>query len=365
MNVEIEPKIQPGTPRLIERNPVDFIETPGWAKTLRLSGYLPETVTIADPLSYCAGVEQAVEEVERKMNRRLYHVPIHNERKLEEWEAGGAVLVDNIEDVPDGEELVFSAHGVSNEVKRRAKEKRLIVADTTCPLVDKTRREVRALNQAKYKIILVGDKKHDEMVGTLSEAPDAITIISPKAPPEKFQEALESLKDEPLVAVRTQTTLEARLVDKLLEQMEVLRPDINKPLKSDICYATQNRQDAVIETIRLSGAGLMIIFGSGENSRTPSSNSMRLREVGQGEGVPTYLVEDISEIQAEWFKGVKNVGVSAGASADPKRVSEFLYAMKDIGLQPDQLHRVTVAEEKQIFSTVRRSNWTKSVEIHL
>jgi len=348
-----------GVPQIVRKveNFVSVLELPAWAVELQNSSLLPEAIVIAAPLSYCAGVvraNQAADELLAKHpNQRVYfyHAPIHNDTKLAEWEAKGAVVVGSLDDVQDHSIVLFSAHGVSPQIWLEAKAKHLKGKDATCPLVDKTHREVKELREQGYTILLVGHCDHDEIVGTFGEAPDNIIVVNPHMKREELNTALESLKDKP-IAVRNQTTLAVSDLLDLISYIKKIRPDVNLAKKSDICYATENRQKAILETIASSEVDLMIIFGSGPNTRQPSSNSIRLREIVESldVDVASHLVEDISEIQAKWFDGVKTVGISAGASADPKRMAEFLAVARSIGLRNNQIVRIEVDEELQVFA---------------
>jgi 4-hydroxy-3-methylbut-2-enyl diphosphate reductase len=175
-------------------------------------------------------------------------------------------------------------------------------------------------------------------------------VLHPHSTQEQIDELLETLKGKEKIALRSQTTLAVSDLSELADYVKEKRPDLNLPKKSDICYATENRQTAVVETITDGGAELMIIFGSDETKRQPSSNSIRLREVSESRGVRAHVVEDIGEVKAEWFDGISRVGVSAGASANPKRVAEFLQVMRNVGVKDDQILTMSVAEESQVFA---------------
>ncbi len=352
-----------GLPQIVKNveklNPSDL---PQWARELAELQYLPDQIIIAEPLSYCAGVVRANRVADELLEKSkgqvyLYHAPIHNETKLAQWEERGAIVVNSLDDIADGSVVLFSAHGVSPEIWSAAKAKRLRGADATCPLVYKTHKEVRELVDQGYKILLIGHRNHDEVVGTIGEAPETIIVIHPKIAKEDVDSILEGLKEEKL-ALRSQTTLAVGDLEELVEYIRSKRSDLNLPAKSDVCYATHNRQEAVIQTIVGSGAQLMLIFGSDETKRSPSSNSIRLREVVQSLGVPAFLVEDVSEIKSEWFRGSSRIGVSAGASAAPERVAEFLACMSAIGLKNSQIARVTVAEEPQVFAPAKRFDFS-------
>lgn len=354
-----------GLPQIVKNvEKLNLSDLPQWARELRELQYLPDQIIIGEPLSYCAGVVRANMAADEILGKNrgepvyLYHAPIHNETKLSEWEEKGAVVVNSLDEVPEDSLVLFSAHGVSPDVWFQAKQKKLKGADATCPLVNKTHREVQELFDQGYKILFIGHRNHDEIVGTIGEAPENIIVIHPKSSREDIDNILKGVEGEKL-ALRSQTTLAVGDLEELIEYIESKRPDLNLPNKSDVCYATHNRQEAVIQTIVGNGAQLMVIFGSNETKRNPSSNSIRLREVAQNLDTSAYLVEDISEIKAEWFRGVSRIGVSAGASAAPERVAEFLVCMRAIGLKNSQIARVTVAEEPQVFTPAKRFDFSQ------
>ena len=305
-------------------------------------------VLLAAPRGYCAGVERAVDTVERAL--RLYGQPVyvrkqivHNSHVVRELEERGAVFVDAVEDVPPGATLVFSAHGVAPAVRRAADERGLVTIDATCPLVTKVHTQARRYAHDGFTIVLIGHAGHEEVEGTTGEAPDATVLVESIADAE----ALELPPDAP-VAYITQTTLS---VDETREIVDVLRrrfPTITGPAKEDICYATSNRQWAVKEL--LGEVELLLVVGSHN-----SSNSRRLVEVAAAAGVAAHLVDDAAEIDESWLDGVTTVGVTSGASA-PERlvtgvcdwfrargvgdVSEFRSAYEDVVFRlPVELRR--------------------------
>jgi 4-hydroxy-3-methylbut-2-enyl diphosphate reductase len=269
---------------------------------------------LAAPRGYCAGVERAVETVERAL--ALYGKPVfvrkqivHNSHVVRELEARGAVFVDSLGEVPEGSTLVFSAHGIAPAVRSEAAERSLRTIDATCPLVTKVHAQARRYAQSGYAIVLIGHAGHEEVEGTLGEAPDAIVLVEAAADAELIQ--LPS--DRPLAYI-TQTTLS---VDETNEIVSVLRrrfPRIEGPTKEDICYATSNRQWAVKEL--LGEIDLLLVIGSRN-----SSNSNRLVEVARAAGVDAHLVEDETEIDERWLVGRESVGLTSGASA-PERIVE-------------------------------------------
>ena len=272
-------------------------------------------VLLASPRGYCAGVERAVDTVERAL--RLYGRPVyvrkqivHNSHVVRELEERGAVFADTVDEVPEGATLVFSAHGIAPAVRAAADARKLTTIDATCPLVTKVHTQARRFAADGYTVVLIGHAGHEEVEGTMGEAPDAIVLVESV----EDAEALE-LPAEARPAYITQTTLS---VDETREIVEVLRrrfPDMAGPAKEDICYATSNRQWAVKEL--LDEIDLLLVVGSGN-----SSNSLRLVEVAHGGGVAAHLIEDASAIDESWLGGVTTVGVTSGASAPERLVGD-------------------------------------------
>jgi 4-hydroxy-3-methylbut-2-enyl diphosphate reductase len=273
---------------------------------------------LASPRGYCAGVERAVETVERAL--ALYGAPVyvrkqivHNAHVVRDLEARGAVFVDALGQVPEDAVVVFSAHGVSPAVRDEAGRRRLATIDATCPLVTKVHAQARRYAEAGYAIVLIGHAGHEEVEGTLGEAPESIVLVEDVAAAERI--SLPS--DRPLTYV-TQTTLS---VDETSAIVAVLRrrfPRIEEPPSDDICYATSNRQWAVKELLR--EIDLLLVVGSRN-----SSNSLRLVEVARAGGVPAELVEDAAAIDEGWLDGCETVGLTSGASA-PERLVEDVCA---------------------------------------
>ena len=269
-------------------------------------------VLLASPRGYCAGVERAVETVERAL--RLYGPPVyvrrqivHNAHVVRELEARGAVFVADETEVPEGATLVLSAHGVAPSVHERAAARQLNTIDATCPLVTKVHSQTKRYAADGYAIVLIGHAGHEEVVGTMGEAPEAVTLVQSVDEAEALE--LPEGKD---VAYVTQTTLS---VDETAEIVSVLRrrfPRMRAPQRDDICYATSNRQWAVKEM--LGEIDLLLVIGSRN-----SSNSKRLVEVGRAGGVPSHLIDDESDIDERWLADVETVGLTSGASA-PERL---------------------------------------------
>jgi 4-hydroxy-3-methylbut-2-enyl diphosphate reductase len=272
-------------------------------------------VLLASPRGYCAGVERAVETVERAL--ALYGSPVyvrkqivHNSHVVRDLEARGAVFVDELSSVPKGATVVFSAHGIAPAVRTEADERGLATIDATCPLVTKVHTQARRYAQAGYAIVLIGHAGHEEVEGTLGEAPEAIVLVQSAEDAERV-----SLPSDGPLAYITQTTLS---VDETGEIVAVLRrrfPRIEEPAREDICYATSNRQWAVKEL--LEEVDLLLVIGSRN-----SSNSVRLVDVAHAAGVDAYLVDDLGGIDEGWLDGRETVGLTSGASAPERIVSE-------------------------------------------
>jgi len=265
-------------------------------------------VLLAAPRGYCAGVERAVETVERALEQ---HGPpvyvrkqiVHNSHVVDELSARGAIFVDSVEDVPKGGLVVFSAHGIAPAVRAGAAGRSLRTIDATCPLVTKVHAEAKRYAAEGYTVVLVGHAGHEEVEGTMGEAPEAIVLVESVADAERLE-----IEDPHRVAYVTQTTLS---VDETREIIAVLQrrfPRLHGPEKEDICYATTNRQQAVKDL--LAHVQLLLVVGSAN-----SSNSQRLVEVAQASGVVSYLIESRRDLEESWLADVETVGVTSGASA--------------------------------------------------
>jgi 4-hydroxy-3-methylbut-2-en-1-yl diphosphate reductase len=247
----------------------------------------------------------------------VYHEIVHNKYVVEQFRGRGVTFVDDLADVPVGSTLLFSAHGVSPEVRRIAQERNLRAIDATCPLVTKVHLEAIKYASAGYTILLIGHEGHDEVIGTMGEAPEAIVLVET---PEDV--ASLEVADERKVAYLTQTTLSVDDANRIIDRLKARFPHIASPPKDDICYATQNRQEAV--SLLADEADLTIVLGS-QNS----SNSQRLAELARERGVPAHLIDGPADLRAEWFEGVKTVLVTAGASAPEQVVDECLEWLRD------------------------------------
>jgi len=271
-------------------------------------------IILASPRGFCAGVNMAIESLELAI--RLYGTPIyvyheivHNKYVVDTFRAKGVVFVDELEEVPEGAHLLYSAHGVSPEIRRISRERRLHTIDATCPLVTKVHLEAVRYAKEGYTIVLIGHEGHDEVIGTMGEAPQAIVLVENPEDVDRLE-----LPASAKLAYLTQTTLSVDDANRIITRLRERFPQIVNPPKEDICYATQNRQEAVKVLSR--EADVVLVLGS-QNS----SNSQRLAELSQENGVPAYLIDGAADIRLDWFSGDETVLVTAGASA-PELVVE-------------------------------------------
>jgi 4-hydroxy-3-methylbut-2-enyl diphosphate reductase len=279
-------------------------------------------VLLASPRGFCAGVNMAIEALELALRSLpapiyVYHEIVHNQHVVHHFRDQGVVFVDDLEQVPAGATLLFSAHGVSPDVRRVAKERNLRAIDATCPLVTKVHLEAIKYASQGFTIFLIGHEGHDEVIGTMGEAPQAIVLVES---PEDVDHL--SVADESKVAYLTQTTLSVDDANRIIRRLRERFPKIAAPPKDDICYATQNRQEAV--ALLAAEADLTLVLGS-QNS----SNSQRLAELSRERGVPARLIDGPRDIDPAWFDGVETVLVTAGASAPEVVVDEVLDLLRD------------------------------------
>ncbi len=298
-------------------------------------------VLLAGPRSFCAGVERAIEVVERVLEQHGSPVYVrkqivHNTRVVTDLERRGAIFVDELDEVPDGATVVFSAHGVSPEVRRDAAVRGLDAIDATCPLVAKVHAEARRFAAEGYQVALIGHAGHEEVEGTLGEAPQAMTLIETAADVARLKPA-----DPSRVAYLMQTTLSAEEADGIAGALLERFPAARGPGSDDICYATTNRQIAVRAIAAESD--LVLVAGSAN-----SSNSLRLVETAQRAGTPAYLIDGAEDIELGWLAGTSVVGITAGASAPPAVVGQIIEALS--GLGPVELSERVVATESIRFS---------------
>ena len=268
----------------------------------------PLNLVLASPRGFCAGVDRAITIVEKALE--MYGAPIyvqheivHNKHVVQRLRNDGAVFVENIDEIPEGSHAIFSAHGVSPEVRKRAEKRKLQVLDATCPLVTKVHREAQRYAKEEHTIILIGHHNHVEVKGTVGEAPEHIFVVG-------TVEEVSDLKipDEKKVGYITQTTLSLDDTAEIITALKKRFPEIKGPAKDDICYATQNRQNAVKALSK--EVDLVLVVGA-QNS----SNSVRLLEVAEATGVKARRIESEAELDPEWLEEVRNVGITAGASA--------------------------------------------------
>jgi 4-hydroxy-3-methylbut-2-enyl diphosphate reductase len=273
-------------------------------------------IILANPRGFCAGVNMAIECVDQVLARKgppvyVFHEIVHNRHVVDGFRQRGVVFVDDINEVPEGSVVVYSAHGISPTIRAAARRRRLIEVDATCPLVTKVHSEVLRYARDGYTILFVGHRNHDEAVGTVGEAPDKIIVVESAEEVEKLR-----LADDSKLAFVTQTTLSLSDALVVVNALKKRFPRIRHPAKDDICYATTNRQKAV--TVLTPEADLVLVIGSKN-----SSNSLRLVETAKAIGKSAYLIDDDSELELDWFNGIETVLVTAGASA-PEHLVDLL-----------------------------------------
>ena len=297
-------------------------------------------IFLANPRGFCAGVDRAIEIVD--LSLKTYGAPIyvrheivHSRHVVESLRGKGAIFVEELNEVPDGAIVIFSAHGVAKEVWEESKRRSLKVIDATCPLVIKVHNEVNRDYSNAYELILIGHAGHPEVVGTLGQVPDKFHLVS-------SVEEVDTLEVEnPLhLSYVTQTTLSVDECRDIVEALHRRFPVIKEPHKEDICYATQNRQNAVKELSRF--VDVILVIGSPN-----SSNSNRLRELGERCGIPSYLIDSYQDIQAQWMEGVQAIGIAAGASAPEVLVTQVIKFLKEQGAET--VEELTVVEENVEF----------------
>ncbi|NNE00962.1 MAG: 4-hydroxy-3-methylbut-2-enyl diphosphate reductase [Pirellulaceae bacterium] len=265
-------------------------------------------IILAAPRGFCAGVNMAIDSLDLTLMKfgppvYVYHEIVHNQYVVNTFKEKGAVFVDSIDEVPVGSVLLFSAHGVSPETRQAARDRKLNALDATCPLVTKVHLEAIKYAKAGYTIILIGHDGHDEVIGTMGEAPEAIVLVEDESGVDTLQ-----IADESKLAYLTQTTLSVDDANRIIGRLKERFPNIESPPKEDICYATQNRQEAV--HVLTQRADVVVVLGS-QNS----SNSQRLRELAADKGTPAYLVDGPQDLNREQFSDASTVLITAGASA--------------------------------------------------
>lgn len=306
---------------------------------------MSKTILLANPRGFCAGVDRAINIVERALEEfgapiYVRHEVVHNKFVVDNLRAKGVIFIEELADVPAGATLIYSAHGVSRAVQDEALARGFRIFDATCPLVTKVHKEVQRLAENGYQIIMIGHKGHPEVEGTMGQVADAMLLVETVADVAHLQ-----VKDPVRLAHVSQTTLSVDETRDIIEALKTRFPEIKSPSKDDICYATQNRQDAVKDLVQ--DCDIVIVVGS-----PTSSNSNRLREVAALRGVDAYMVDNARELDQRWFAGKRNIGLTAGASAPEILVNEVLVTLKNWGY-----HTVTETagvEESIVFVLPKR-----------
>ena len=281
-------------------------------------------VILAEPRGFCAGVDRAIEIVERALSRfgapiYVRHEIVHNTYVVDDLKAKGAIFIEDLDDVPAGATLVFSAHGVPQAIRREAAARGFSVFDATCPLVTKVHVEVAKLAKEGYQFIMIGHKGHPEVEGTMGQLNGGIHLVEDVADVARVEFAADVK-----LAVVTQTTLSVDDAAAILAAVKARFPQVREPKQQDICYATQNRQDAV--KVLAPGVDVLIVVGS-----PSSSNSNRLRELAERLGADAYMVDSADDLKAAWFEGKRRVGVTAGASAPEVLVQRVVERLRALG----------------------------------
>jgi 4-hydroxy-3-methylbut-2-enyl diphosphate reductase len=289
-----------------------------------MSAVMPSEIVLAEPRGFCAGVDRAIDIVEHALSKfgapiYVRHEIVHNTHVVNDLRSRGAIFIEDLNDVPPGATLVFSAHGVPKAVEREAQRRGFRVFDATCPLVTKVHVEVAKLHREGYEFIMIGHKGHPEVEGTMGQLAEGIHLV------EDVDDVatVQPLQTERL-AVVTQTTLSVDDAAEIMAAVQKRFPQIRPPKQQDICYATQNRQDAV--KLLSPQVDIVIVVGS-----PSSSNSNRLRDVSQKYGTPSYMVDHADELQAAWFDGKQRIGLTAGASAPDILVQQVITRLRALG----------------------------------
>jgi 4-hydroxy-3-methylbut-2-enyl diphosphate reductase len=284
----------------------------------------PQEVWLAEPRGFCAGVDRAIEIVERALVKHgapiyVRHEIVHNTYVVNDLKAKGAVFIEELSDVPPGATLVFSAHGVSQAVRAEAAQRGFNVFDATCPLVTKVHVELAKMSKLGYEFIMIGHKGHPEVEGTMGQLTSGIYLVDDVADVAQVKPRGD------LLAVVTQTTLSVDDAAEIVAEVKRVFPHVKEPKQQDICYATQNRQDAV--KVLAPAVDVVIVVGS-----RSSSNSNRLRELAERLGTPAYMVDGAADLQPEWFEGRSKVGLTAGASAPDILVQQVIARLRELGV---------------------------------
>lgn len=285
---------------------------------------MQQTILLANPRGFCAGVDRAIAIVEqalKKFGAPIYvrHEVVHNKFVVDNLKAKGAIFIEELSEAPIGSTLIYSAHGVPLSVRKEAEQRGLNVFDATCPLVTKVHVEVKKMREAGQEIIMIGHKGHPEVEGTMGQSPDGMYLVDDASEVASLQ-----VRNPDNLAYVTQTTLSVDDAARVVNALKARFPNIHGPKKDDICYATQNRQDAVKKLA--AECDLVIVVGSPN-----SSNSNRLREVAANVGIASYMVDNADELQAEWLHDKHQIGVTAGASAPDVLVQGVIERLKTFG----------------------------------
>ena len=285
---------------------------------------MDKEILLAQPRGFCAGVDRAIEIVERALKQfgapiYVRHEIVHNAYVVSDLKSKGAIFIENLEDVPAGNTLIFSAHGVSQAVRKEADARGVTVFDATCPLVTKVHMEVVKMRREGREIIMIGHDGHPEVEGTMGQSEDGMYLVETVADVANLE-----VKNPEMLAYVSQTTLSVDDTAEIIEALKQRFPQISEPKKGDICYATTNRQEAV--KFMAPQVELVIVVGSPN-----SSNSNRLREVAEKMGATAYMVDNATMIDAAWLEGVQRVGVTAGASAPEVLVQEVIDRLRELG----------------------------------
>ena len=299
-------------------------------------------VLLANPRGFCAGVDRAIDIVEQALKKHgapiyIRHEVVHNRYVVEDLKSKGAIFVERLREVPEGSIVIFSAHGVAKTVWKKADNLNLTVYDATCPLVTKVHKEVIRKQNQNTQVVLIGHTGHPEVEGTLGQSIDGKEVLLVE---DEKDIAKIDLKDGQKISYTTQTTLSVDDTHQIVTELKKHFPDIDSPKKDDICYATQNRQDAVKQIINQ--AEVLIVLGSKN-----SSNSNRLKEIAEKNHVDAYLIDHYSELKDEWLENKETIGVTAGASAPEILVQEVIEYLKSLGIS--KVTEVTGAKEDVYF----------------
>ena len=298
-------------------------------------------IILAAPRGFCAGVNMAIECLDLSIKTLgppvyVYHEIVHNKYVVETFQGKGAIFVDSLDDVPRGSNLLFSAHGISPQIREQARERDLYAIDATCPLVTKVHLEAVRYAKEGFTILLIGHEGHDEVIGTMGEAPTSMILVENEADVDRIQ-----VPDESKVAYLTQTTLSVDDANRIIDKIRERFPEVKSPPKGDICYATQNRQEAV--RIIADDVQLVLVVGS-QNS----SNSQRLKEIAIEQGKRAYLIDGVEDINDQWFQSVETLMITAGASAPENLVQDCIeYIREKFGAE---LESRVIREEKVHFN---------------